>query len=121
MTSTRTRGAVLLVALAAIVLSLRGPWPTVPTGHGEEDRGGAPLDPALLDAMSRAATDAADEGVELTVTSGRRSPEHQARLFREAVAKYGSEQAAARWVARPTTSAHVSGDAVDVGPAEART
>jgi hypothetical protein len=27
---------------------------------------------------------------------------------------------AARWVATPETSAHVSGDAVDVGPADAR-
>ncbi|MBJ7330271.1 MAG: hypothetical protein JHC95_10260 [Solirubrobacteraceae bacterium] len=37
----------------------------------------------------------------------------------EAVAKYGSEQEAARWVASPTTSAHVSGDAVDIGPSGA--
>ena len=37
-------------------------------------------------------------------------------LFREAVSKYGSEEEAARWVATAETSAHVSGDAVDVGP-----
>ena len=30
--------------------------------------------------------------------------------------KYGSEREAARWVATPSTSAHVSGDAVDIGP-----
>ncbi len=30
--------------------------------------------------------------------------------------KYGSEREAARWVATPDTSAHVSGDAVDIGP-----
>ena len=34
--------------------------------------------------------------------------------------KYGSEEAAARWVATPTTSAHVWGDAVDLGPLDAR-
>src|SRR5690606_30881637 len=62
------------------------------------------------------ATDAADDGVELVVNSGWRSPEHQEQLLREAVAKYGSEEEAARWVATPTNSAHVSGDAVDIGP-----
>ena len=38
----------------------------------------------------------------------------------EAVARYGSEAEAARWVATGTTSAHVSGDAVDIGPVAAR-
>ena len=33
--------------------------------------------------------------------------------------KYGSEAEAARWVATPDTSAHVSGDAVDIGPSAA--
>ena len=37
----------------------------------------------------------------------------------EAVSKYGSEAEAARWVATPNTSAHVSGDAVDIGPSGA--
>jgi zinc D-Ala-D-Ala carboxypeptidase len=35
------------------------------------------------------------------------------------VSKYGSEEEAARWVATPTTSAHVSGDAVDIRPFDA--
>jgi D-alanyl-D-alanine carboxypeptidase len=90
-----------------------------PGARGEADGGGpgeAGLDPDLLDALRRAAEDAADDGVELVVTSGRRSPEHQAQLFREAIAKYGSASEAARWVATPETSPHVSGDAVDVGP-----
>jgi hypothetical protein len=77
------------------------------------------LDPALLGALSRAARDARDDGTKLVVTSGWRSPEHQEQLLREAIAKYGSEQEAARWVATPNTSAHVSGDAVDIGPAAA--
>jgi hypothetical protein len=79
----------------------------------------AKLDPDLLRALRRAATDAAQGGVELEVNSGWRSPEYQEQLLRQAVAKYGSKEAAARWVATPTTSAHVSGDAVDIGPAEA--
>jgi D-alanyl-D-alanine carboxypeptidase len=76
----------------------------------------ANLDPALLKALRRAATDAAKDGVKFFVTSGWRSPEYQEQLFREAVSKYGSVKEAARWVASPNTSAHVSGDAVDIGP-----
>ena len=81
--------------------------------------GVANLDPALLGALRQAATDAAYDGVEFTVDSGWRSPEYQQRLLQEAVSKYGSEQEAARWVATPNTSAHVSGDAVDIGPPDA--
>ena len=76
----------------------------------------ANLDPALLGALHQAATDAVGQGVELLVNSGWRSPEYQEQLLREAVAEYGSEKEASRWVATPETSPHVSGDAVDVGP-----
>ena len=81
--------------------------------------GVANLDPALLDALRRAATEAAGDGVELDVDSGWRSPEYQERLLQEAISKYGSEAEATRWVATPGTSAHVSGDAVDIGPSAA--
>jgi D-alanyl-D-alanine carboxypeptidase len=74
------------------------------------------LDPELLDALRRAATDAAGERVGFVVDSGWRSAAYQARLRDEAVAKYGSEAEAARWVATPKSSAHVAGDAVDLGP-----
>lgn len=80
----------------------------------------ANLDPDLLDALRRAATDAADDGVEFFVNGGWRSPEYQEQLLHDAVLKYGSEKEAARWVATPDTSAHVSGDAVDIGPSDAR-
>lgn len=73
------------------------------------------LDPALLGALRQAAADAARAGVALVVESGWRSPEYQAQLLRQAIAKYGSEHEAARWVATPETSAHISGDAVDIG------
>ena len=79
----------------------------------------AKLDPALHGALRRAATDAADDGVVFYVDSGWRSPEYQERLLREAISKYGSEAEATRWVATPNTSAHVSGDAVDIAPAAA--
>ncbi|MFE0023739.1 M15 family metallopeptidase [Amycolatopsis sp. NPDC059021] len=80
----------------------------------------ANLDPALLGALREAAKDAANDGVEFFVNSGWRSPEYQNRLRREAVSRYGSEKEAARWVATPGTSPHVSGNAVDIGPSEAK-
>ena len=79
------------------------------------------LDPDLLSALRRASSDAADDGVEIFVNSGWRSAGFQERLFREAVSKYGSVKEAARWVATADTSAHVSGDAVDIGPSAATT
>ncbi len=75
----------------------------------------AKLDPQLRLALGRAATRAAHDGVEFFVNSGWRSPAYQLALLDEAVSKYGSEEEAARWVATPATSPHVSGDAVDVG------
>jgi zinc D-Ala-D-Ala carboxypeptidase len=79
----------------------------------------ANLDPALLDALRRAADDAADDRVDVYVNSGWRSARYQEELLDEAVSKYGSKEEAARWVATPATSAHVSGDAVDIGHADA--
>jgi LAS superfamily LD-carboxypeptidase LdcB len=79
----------------------------------------ANLDPVMLGALRQAATDAADDGIAFVVTSGWRSPAYQEQLRREAVTQYGSETEAARWVATPTTSAHVSGDAVDIGSSDA--
>ena len=81
--------------------------------------GVAKLDPDLLGALRRAAIGAEADGVELVVNSGWRSPAYEEHLRREAIAKYGSEAEAARWVATGRTSAHVSGDAVDLGPAAA--
>ena len=77
------------------------------------------LHPDLLAAVQAAARDAHADGVPLSVTSGWRSREHQQRLFDEAVAEHGSVEEASRWVSTPDTSAHVTGDAVDVGPTEA--
>jgi zinc D-Ala-D-Ala carboxypeptidase len=86
------------------------------TVFDDEIPGVANLDPDLLGALRQAASDAADDGVEFVVDSGWRSPEYQEQLLQEAISKYGSEAEAARWVATPNTSAHVSGDAVDIGP-----
>jgi zinc D-Ala-D-Ala carboxypeptidase len=96
-----------------------GDVPDGATVFDDEIPGVANLDPALLGALRQAATDAADNGLEFFVDSGWRSPEYQEQLLHEAVSKYGSEEEAARWVAAPNTSAHVSGDAVDIGPFDA--
>jgi D-alanyl-D-alanine carboxypeptidase len=89
------------------------------TVFDDEIPGVANLDRDLLGALRQAATDAADDGVEFFVDSGWRSPEYQEQLLQEAVSEYGSEEEAARWVATPNTSAHVSGDAVDIGHSDA--
>lgn len=81
--------------------------------------GVANLDADLLGALRAATAEATTDGIQLHVNSGWRSAAYQERLLREAVAEYGSEESAMRWVASPATSAHVSGDAVDIGPADA--
>jgi zinc D-Ala-D-Ala carboxypeptidase len=96
-----------------------GAVPDGTTVFDDEVPGVAKLDPDLLEALRRAATDAADDGVEFFVDSGWRSWEYQEQLLREAVRKYGSDGEAARWVATPQTSTHVSGDAVDIGDSRA--
>jgi D-alanyl-D-alanine carboxypeptidase len=96
-----------------------GAVPDGTTVYDDEIPGVANLDLALLGALRQAATVAADGGVEFGVDSGWRSPEYQEQLLHEAVSEYGSEEEAARWVATPDTSAHVSGHAVDIGPSGA--
>ena len=96
-----------------------GAVPDGTTAFQDEIPGVAKLDPALLGALRQAATVAADAGVEFYVDSGWRSPRYQEQLRREAVSKYGSEKEAARWVAAPDRSVHVSGDAADIGPSGA--
>ncbi|HTQ49082.1 MAG TPA: M15 family metallopeptidase [Candidatus Acidoferrales bacterium] len=61
---------------------------------------------------------AAAAGVGIIPISGFRSAEYQEKLFRKAVAKYGSEAEAVRWVARPGFSEHHTGLAIDLGDGE---
>ncbi|MFT4156456.1 MAG: M15 family metallopeptidase [Microbacterium sp.] len=56
------------------------------------------------------------DDVRLHVTSGWRSAAYQEELRADAVEQYGTAEAAARWVATPENSEHVSGDAIDLGP-----
>ncbi|MFJ9317732.1 M15 family metallopeptidase [Pimelobacter simplex] len=133
----RARSVVLLVLVVVLLgavgyrslTSSSSAADTAPVGDGElpdgtsafdDDHAGiTELDPDLLRALRRAATDAVDDDVDIVVNSGWRSATYQRRLLDEAVAEYGSRDEAARWVATPQTSPHVSGDAVDVGPTAA--
>src|SRR5215470_8230874 len=51
----------------------------------------------------------------LTISSGYRSPIRQAELYDAAVGKYGSPEAARKWVAPPGRSQHNFGMAADLG------
>lgn len=77
------------------------------------------LAPDLRAAVQRASTDAARDGVALIITSGWRSVRYQQSLLDAAIAQYGSEAEARRWVNIPEKSAHVTGKAVDIGPTAA--
>jgi D-alanyl-D-alanine carboxypeptidase len=92
-----------------------GAVPDGTTVFDEDVPGVANLNPDLLAALREAATDAEGDGVKFVVDSGWRSRAYQEHLLQDAVSKYGSEAEAARWVATPDTSPHVSGDAIDLG------
>jgi zinc D-Ala-D-Ala carboxypeptidase len=96
-----------------------GAVPDGTTVFDDDVPGVANLNSDLLAALRDAATDAEDDGVEFVVDSGWRSRAYQEHLLQEAISKYGSEAEAARWVATPDTSPHVSGHAVDIGPSDA--
>ena len=75
------------------------------------------LDPRFASSVWDMLQAAEADGLNLRITSAYRSPEVQARLWENALAKYGSEQAARKWVAPPGKSKHNKGVAVDfAGP-----
>jgi zinc D-Ala-D-Ala carboxypeptidase len=96
-----------------------GAVPDGTTVFDDDVPGVANLDSGLLGALREAATDAEGDGIEFVVDSGWRSRAYQEHLLQDAISKYGSEAEAARWVATPDTSPHVSGEAVDIGPSDA--
>ncbi len=143
-TLTLLTGGLTAAATAAVVLSATGAMDGAPrikltdntvdidpaavgTGDGSNADGQAVtpfdvanpavgrLDPALLSAVQQAAGAASAEGIQMTITSGWRSPQFQQRLLDDAVATYGSMAAARQYVQTPGASKHVIGEAVDVG------
>lgn len=73
------------------------------------------LDPAFLASLQQMFQAAPPEiQSHLRVMSGFRSPDRQAQLWQNALAKYGSPEAARKWVAPPGRSQHNHGNAVDL-------
>lgn len=60
-------------------------------------------------------------GGKVKINSGYRSVERQTQLWNEALKKYGSPEAARKWVAPPGKSNHNHGLAADLGYADAET
>jgi LAS superfamily LD-carboxypeptidase LdcB len=73
------------------------------------------MSPDAAAALTNLMTGARVSGVAIVPISGFRTIQYQASLFQKAVVKYGSEAAAAGWVARPGHSEHHTGLAVDLG------
>lgn len=74
------------------------------------------LSPAMADRFA-AMVDAAPPYVRngLDILSGARSVERQRELWNDAVKKYGSPEAARKWVAPPGNSQHNHGNSIDLG------
>lgn len=73
------------------------------------------MTPAMRQGLAAMLTAADEElGAGLQVYSGYRSPELQARLYANALERYGSEAEARRWVAPPGNSRHNTGQAADL-------
>lgn len=71
------------------------------------------LDPNFRSGVAAMMQAAEAEGIDLKITSAYRSPELQAKLYEDALKKYGSAAAARKWVAPPGNSMHNKGMAVD--------
>jgi hypothetical protein len=72
----------------------------------------ARLAPELRDALEDAQAEA---GIPFYVNSGWRTADFQQSLIDDALETYGSWEEASRWVASRHGSAHLTGDAVDIG------
>ena len=72
------------------------------------------LDKQLVARFNAARTVGASHGYTIAIRSGWRSVNHQQQLFDAAVKKYGSAQAATKWVLPPKDSMHTFGLAIDV-------
>jgi hypothetical protein len=85
---------------------------------GHPDNPGFEARSDTVAAWERMCAAASADRVSLQIVSAYRSPEHQARLYKAAVAEYGSPEAARRWVAfsdgQTCYSKHCEGVAIDV-------
>jgi D-alanyl-D-alanine carboxypeptidase/Putative Flp pilus-assembly TadE/G-like len=100
------------VAFGDVVAQARATFDPAEIAPASVAHDGEGLHP-LLAASVRQLIAVSDGRVHLV--SGFRSAQEQARLWQRAVAKYGSAEEADNWVARPGTSMHERGLAVDLG------
>lgn len=90
-------------------------WTPYAVGGAQRPDSFTGLDPAFIGALEQMFTAAPPEiQQQMRVTSGFRSPARQAELWEGALAKYGSPEAARKWVAPPGRSKHNRGQAVDL-------
>lgn len=90
-------------------------WTSHRSGGGLREDAIVGLDPRFRSGLERMITEAPEfirRG--LTVGSGYRSEQRQAELWEEALRKYGSPEAARKWVAPPGNSNHNHGAAADL-------
>lgn len=118
------RASILLPALVLTVLSFGGAAAcTLPSsagradlyGHTRSSEGIDRLNPDFRDRVT-AMIDAAraEVGGDITIYSGYRSRQHQQELWDRAAAKYPDEAERRKWVAKPGSSMHNYGLAVDL-------
>lgn len=88
--------------------------PDVPMAFSDTSLDKAHLRPEAANALEDLFAAAEADGMELAMVSGYRSAERQEELFEAEVAEDGSEEEALKTVARPGTSEHQTGLAVDV-------
>ena len=72
------------------------------------------INPEFGQNLKKFLDDARAAGHDIEIYSGYRTPERQAQLWQQALAKYGSADAARRWVAPPGHSMHNKGLAADL-------
>lgn len=76
--------------------------------------GATTINPELQKRFDEAKAAAKLAGINLYIQSGYRSIELQTKLFKDAIAKYGSADEASKWVSPPSVSRHPQGIAIDV-------
>lgn len=90
-------------------------WNQFATGGATRPDSFSGMDPRFSGALQQLfAAAPPDIQAQLRVSSGYRSPERQSQLYDAALAKYGSPEAARRWVAPPGRSNHNHGYAADL-------
>lgn len=90
-------------------------WNQFATGGAMRPDSFSGMDPRFSGALQQLfAAAPPDIQAQLRVSSGYRSPERQSQLYDAALAKYGSPEAARKWVAPPGRSNHNHGYAADL-------